>query len=132
MSNIVYPSVEDVVEANRRVLKEIRVKKGDQHKVLSRQKIADALREARAEQGDVYDKAALLLTKLVRGHAFASGVRRTAYAVTISFLMSNGEQTHTIHDPRILSGIRERFYTTQEVKEWLKGNEIRKFTRGRI
>jgi prophage maintenance system killer protein len=48
---------------------------------------------------------------LVKGHAFASGVRRTAYVVTLSFLDSNGEHPHVIHDPKVLTGVREGFYT---------------------
>jgi prophage maintenance system killer protein len=84
---------------------------------------------ARNEKGDLYDKAAVLLIELVRGHAFASGVRRTAYAATISFLRVNSERPDTSHDPKVLTGIRERFYTKDEAKNWLKGNEIRPFSR---
>jgi prophage maintenance system killer protein len=78
---------------------------------------------------DIYEKAAVLLTELLRGHAFASGVRRTAYAATISFLRVNGETPKVVHDPKVMIGIRERFYTKEEIKSWLKGNEVRKFTR---
>ncbi|MDA4132440.1 MAG: hypothetical protein OK454_04850 [Thaumarchaeota archaeon] len=59
--------------------------------MLSRRKLEDAIEKARSEDGDLYDKASVLLIELVRGHAFASGVRRTGYTATISFLRVNGE-----------------------------------------
>jgi death-on-curing family protein len=111
------------------VLERIQVKRADHHGVLSRRKLEDAIEKTRDEEGDLYDKAAVLLIELVRGHAFASGVRRTAYAATISFLKINGERPSTSHDPKVLTGIRERFYTKDEVKSWLKGNAIRPFSR---
>jgi len=129
MARIIYPSADELVETNERVLEQIQVKRADRHGVLSRKKLEDAIEDARNEEGDLYDKAAVLLTELVRGHAFASGVRRTAYAATISFLRINGEKPDTSHDPKVLTGIRERFYTKDEVKRWLKGNEIRPFSR---
>ncbi len=129
MAGTIYPSVDELIETNKRVLREIRVKKADRHRVLSRASLEAAFQSAKAEEGDVYDKAAILLTEMVRGHAFASGVRRTAYVVTISFLRTNGERPRVIHDPKILAGIREGFYTLGEVKDWLRGNAIRKFAR---
>ena len=58
------------------------------------------------------------------------GIRRTAIAAAISFLRLNGERVNTAYDPKVLQGIREGFYTKEEIKSWLKCNEIRKFTRG--
>ncbi len=42
--------------------------------------------------------------------------KKTAYVATISFLRANGQRPRVIHDPRILSGIREGFYTLDEVR----------------
>jgi hypothetical protein len=36
MSDLNYPTIDDLIELNRRVLGEIRVKKADRHQVLSR------------------------------------------------------------------------------------------------
>jgi death-on-curing family protein len=91
MARIIYPSADELVETNERVLEQIQVKGADHHGVLSRKKLEYAIEKTRNEEGDLYDKAAVLLIELVRGHAFASGVRRTAYAATISFLRINGE-----------------------------------------
>jgi death-on-curing family protein len=111
------------------VLERIQAKRADQHRVLSRKKLEDAIEKAKSEEGDLYDKASVLLIELVRGHAFASGVRRTAYAATISFLRVNGERPSVSHDPKVLTGIRERFYTKAEVKSWLRGSAIKPFAR---
>ncbi len=129
MTRTVYPTVEELIETNKRVLREIRVKKADRHHVLSKASLEGALQRTKAERGDIYDKAAVLLTGLVSGRAFASGVRRTAYVATISFLRTNGEHPRVVHEPRILTGIREGFYTLDEIKDWLRGNAVRKFAR---
>jgi len=129
VAETIYPSVGELIETNRRMLKEIRAKRADQHRVVSLPKLEQAIQKAKDEKGDVYRKAAVLLIELVRGHAFASGVRRTAYAATIAFLKTNGEFPRVTHDPRILTGIRERFYTLDEVENWLRGNEVRPFAR---
>ena len=44
----------------------------------------------------------------------------------------NGKRMKVDHDPNVLLGIREGFYTAKEVKCWLKGIAIKKFTRGSI
>ena len=129
MAPIIYPTVDELIETNRRALIEIRSKKADSHRVLSRPLLIAALEKVEAESGDLYGKAAVLLTELVRAHAFASGVRRIAYVATMSFLRTNGQHPSVIPDPTILTGVREDFYAQDEIKEWLKGNAIRKFTR---
>ncbi len=129
VQNVNYPSIVELIETNRRVLKQIRARKADQPQLLSKQALQAALEKTKGEKGDIYDKAAVLLIELVRGHPFASGTRRTAYTATMSFLRMNGENPTMFHDPKVLTGVRERFYTLEEVKNWLKGNAIRQFKR---
>ncbi len=124
-----YLTFEEIVDINKNVLKEIRVRKADSHRVASRQKIEDALRNVQAEDRDVYWKAAVLLIQLTKAHAFDSGNRRTAYAATKLFLEANGKTLSIEVEPRVLTGIREGFYQTEEVVEWLKGHGIRAFVR---
>lgn len=88
------------------------------------------LTSVRETEGDLYDKAMALMVGLIRGHPFASGNRRTAFVATSLFLEQNGEKMSVEHDPKILQGIREGFYTTAEVKSWLKGNAVKRFARG--
>jgi prophage maintenance system killer protein len=83
----------------------------------------------RALDGDAFAKGACLLIGLTKRHAFDSGNRRTAYAAAKLFLEANGKTMEVEHDPRVLTGVREGFYSTEEVVEWLKGNGIREFRR---
>ncbi len=124
-----YLTAEEIIEIHKRVLKEIRVKRADSHRVASRQKIEVALAEVQEQEGDVYWKAATLFVGLTRSHAFDSGNRRTAYAATKVFLQANGKRLDLEVELRVLTGIREGFYQTREVMEWLKGHGIRAFIR---
>ena len=117
MAPIIYPTVDELIETNRRALIEIQSKKADSHRVLSRPLLIAALEKVEAESGDLYDKAAVLLTELVRAHAFASGVRRTAYVASMSFLRTNGQHPSVIPDPKILTGVREDFYAQDKIRE---------------
>ncbi len=126
-----YPSVEDVISANAKVLSEIKVKKADTHEVLSRRKITEVLESVVADNGGLHDKAAKLLKGLLQAHPFASGNRRTAFTVTQNFLLYNGKETKVSdkENAYILQGIRENYYTNEEIKEWLMSGEIREFER---
>lgn len=125
-----YPTVEQIIRANKRVIEEIKVKKADRHKVDRRAAIRDAIDRCKNHKGDIHTKATILLAELLRSHSFASANRRTAFSVTITFLRRNGENPKVRHNARVLQGIRERFYTNIEIKNWLKGNETRPFSRG--
>ncbi len=129
MAEVKYPNATELIELNRRVLREIKAKKADQHKVLSRRGLDNVLKMTREQDGDIYEKAVTLMTSLVRVHVFASGNRRTAYTATMGFLEMNGRKTTIVHNPKVLQGIRQHFYTRNETKEWLKGHEIREFRR---
>ena len=126
---IVYPSVEDLIELNKRVLLKIRMKKADSHKVLSHARISHIMDSVKATHGDIYDKAVVLISELVYAHAFDSGNRRTAYAATRAFIQVNGERFRAKPDPRVMQGIRERFYSFDEIKVWLKDGQIKEFSR---
>ncbi len=124
-----YLTKEQLIETNKQVLKEIKVKKADSHQVLRDDMIDKALSDCKDTEGGVYEKAAALLVSVIRYHPFASGVRRTAYTATMVFLEANGERPRLDFDAGVLQGIRERFYTSDEIVAWLRGNEIRKFKR---
>ena len=127
MTRIEYLSTEQLVEINKRVLKNIRVKRADSHRVANRKKLDSVVDEVRALDGGAYEKAACLLIGLTKKHDFDSGNRRTAYAATELFLEANDETLKAEPDPTVLTGIREGFYRTEEVVEWLKGNGIQEF-----
>ena len=121
---------EEVIEINRLVLREIRVSRADQPRLLSKNTLREALAKARDADEEVFEAASSLLIGLIRLHPFASGNRRTAYVAVRMFLEINGNQLATSQDPKVLLGIREGFYTADEVKQWLKGYGIKKFERG--
>jgi len=127
-----YPTAKQIIEFNQLILARIRVRKADKAHVLDRAKLSDILMAAKEFDGDIYDKAAVLLTRLIKGHPFASGNRRTAFVVTKDFLFHNNATFGIADDPeqaRILLGIREGFYTHEEIKEWIKHGKIRPFKR---
>lgn len=130
---LVYPSIEEVEEFNLLALTVIKVKRADLHKVLSRSKIRAAIEECRNTDGDVYRKAAILISALVKAHAFASGNRRTAFIAAKSFVLANGGVFRIVDDPsyaKVLRGIREGYYAQEEIMEWIEHGKIREFERG--
>ena len=131
-SDIFYPSVEQITEYNLLILEILKVKKSDTAKVLSYQKLNEVIKECTEKEGDIYDKAVILLSGLVRKHPFASGNRRTAFIVTKDFLWKNHIKLSIKDDPqnaRIMLGIREGYYTIEEIKEWIRYGKIKPFNR---
>lgn len=127
-----YLSTEKVIEFNLLALLAIKAKKADQSKLLSKLKIDNVLKECVVCEGDVFDKAEILLEGLVKAHAFESGNRRTAFIVMKYFLFINNKKTKITDDPinsRVMLGIRESYYSKEEIKEWIKNGKIREFKR---
>ena len=74
----------------------------------------------------------MLLKGLVQKHPFASGNRRTAFIATKDFITSNNGKFNIKDDPsqaRALQGVREKYYPSEEIKEWIKNGKIRSFKR---
>ena len=86
---IIYPTIEEIVTTNKKVLEINKAKKADKHEVLSYQKISDIIKKVKSKKGNIYSKAAVLLKELTLAHAFASGNRRTAFTVTANFIYKN-------------------------------------------
>jgi death-on-curing family protein len=127
-----YLEAEKIIEFNILALTAIRAKKADQPKVLSKTKIEIVLNNCETNKGDVFDKAVILLEGIVKAHAFASGNRRTAFISMKYFLLINNAKTRISDDPmnsRTMLGIRESYYSNEEIKEWIKNGKIREFKR---
>ncbi len=132
MAPIKYPSVERIIEFNILAITLIPAKKSDKAEVLSKTKLYEAVEETEEQEGDVYDKAAVLLRGLVKKHAFASANRRTAFITTKDFVLSNKGKFRIPDDigqVPVMQGIREDFYSSEEIKEWIKNGTIRQFKR---
>ena len=61
MAEILYPTVEKIIEYNVLALKLIKIKRADQPKILSRHGIVSIIEETKNAEGDIYDKAVILL-----------------------------------------------------------------------
>lgn len=131
MHQMIYPSAEDIIVMNKKMLMDIKVKKADAHKVLSKSKIKNVLELVHATKGDVFDKAVVMLKGLVQAHPFASGNRRTAYASALNFIELNGKSAKSDkgEQTNVLQGIREGYYKDNEIRDWLEKGEIREFKR---
>lgn len=111
----------EIIETNRRVLERIVTDKRDRHAVWDEGAIRRSISSCRHAKGDVYDKAAVMLIELVKGHPFKSGNRRTAVAVAADFLEANGAY-FAGQGTVVLAGIRLGDFKRAQVKAWLKGN----------
>ncbi len=110
----------------------LKAKKADKAEVLSRVKLQEAIDACRKRESDIYGKAAVLLKELVQKHPFASGNRRTSFVVAKEFVLSNGGKFNIKDDPshaNVMKGVRERYYTDDELAEWIKNGKIREFKR---
>jgi prophage maintenance system killer protein len=124
LPEIVYPSVEEIIETNRRVLERVITDKRDRHVVWSQQAVRQVLSATKRTRGDVYDKAATLLVGLVKRHPFKSGNRRTAVAITSYFLAVNHAPTLVPADTEVLAKLRLGIYKKGQIAAWLKGHGI--------
>src|SRR3989338_2992695 len=132
MKELTYPSVDHLIELNVVALSVIQVKRADRAQVMSRARLEEVLTSCRRVDGDVYDKAVMLLKGIVQKHPFESGNRRTAFVATKEFLLMNGARLGIVDEPenaRILLGIRENYYADAEIREWVHHGKIRAFER---
>ena len=129
---IYYPVLEKVIEYNLLVLTLIKAKKADKANLLSRERLEKVIEGCKNKEGDIYDKSVVLLKGLIQNHPFASGNRRTAFIVIKDFVINNNLKFGIRDHPsqaKIMTGIREGFYTDIEIKEWIKNGKIREFKR---
>ena len=129
---IIYPSIEKIIGFNVLALSLLKAKKADKAQVLSTSKLRVALDECKNTDEDVHGKAAALLKGIVQKHPFASGNRRTAFIAAKYFALSNGGRFNIEDNPshaNAMKGVREGYYTDDEIKEWIMHGKIREFER---
>ena len=130
--SISYPAPAKIIEYNVLALSRIKAKKADKAQVLNPARIVNVLSRCKASQGDIYAKAVCLIKGLIQEHAFASGNRRTAFITTKAFIHANGGQFRIKDKPqyaRVMQGIRENYYTDNEIREWILYGRIKEFKR---
>lgn len=119
---IKYPSVDDVVEANRKAIELLRVTKAERHELIkSRKAIELAIDTAKKYEGSLKSKAAVLLNEINIGHFFGSANKRTSFIVAADFLLANEGviPLKKKEDVRFLIDIREGKKTIEEIERWL-------------
>jgi len=129
MPKIKYPTVEEVIATNKRVLEIHRAKKADKHELLgTKHQIQEIIDKAKEKEGDIYIKSVVLLKELTISHLFASGNRRTAYLVTNDFIYKNKKKDieKTEKEVEIFKKIRYRDISDEELAKWVKNEKKKK------
>ena len=85
---IKYPTIREIINANKLMVSKFRATKAENHKVLNRRVIEDAIKQTKEFPGSIEDKAAILVRTL-QYHPFSSANRRTAYHIMNKFLWKN-------------------------------------------
>ena len=132
MVGIAYPTVDEIQYYNTIAIEMFRKSKQDRAKTISLSYIQKAIDKVKMNPGDIYDKAALLLYELTRIHAFESGNKRTAFLTTKKFVLKNEGKFNipdTINNVKVMIGIRENYYSQNEIKEWIMNGKVKKFER---
>jgi len=126
MPRIKYPTIEEIITTNKRVLEIHRAKKADKHELLgTKYQIQEIIDKAKTKKGGIYIKSAVLLKELTISHLFASGNRRTAYLVTNDFLYKNKKKDieKTEKEVEIFKKIRYRDISEEELVKWIKNKK---------
>ena len=129
---IKYLTEQDIIELNVAVLSLIKIKKADKSELLSYSKLKTIVEDCRKLKGDIYDKSAFLLKQTIKQHAFASGNRRTAFIAVKHFLTLNNAIFNIKDEPeyaKMMTGIRDNYYSDEEIKNWIQHGTIREFKR---
>jgi prophage maintenance system killer protein len=129
---MIYITTDEIEDFNKLALELLPGKKGDRFELWSYGKIKTTCVRAQIIPGDAYTKAAYYLRSLTKAHAFASGNRRTAMLVTKRFLEQNNKIykiDDTMDNSKVMIGIREGYYSDDEIKGWLENGCIREFRR---
>lgn len=121
-----------VLESNKFAITLFETKKGDKFDLVSFSKLNELLKDVESCEGDFYQKALIILKGLVKKHPFASGNRRTALVCVFYFAFINKKKIYILDESsqsRVLIGIREGYYSDEELLNWLKNGKIRNFER---
>jgi death-on-curing family protein len=121
----IYPT-RDAIENVNKSVNLMSNRRADTFKMLRPVHFLDKIiEEVNKAKGNVYDKAAVLLRRLIVAHGFASGNKRTAIIVTAFFIEENGGKTKFKDIDRVEKVLRNiRLYNEKEIAKWLRMSEI--------
>lgn len=118
---IIYPTVEDIININRRIIDYRKITKAERHHFLRSPEILEKiLDEVKRVKGDIRTKAAILLCRINQAHIFESANKRTSLIIAHEFMIKNGvtPRKKKINDGIFLTDIREG-KTIEEIARWL-------------
>lgn len=120
-----YPKRSVIINVNKSV-NLMSTRKADAFKLLRSGEFIDSIIDMmRKEEGDAYDKAAVLLRRLIVAHGFASGNKRTAIMATAFFIEDNSGRIKLDNAELIEKVLRNiRLYNEKEISNWLRKGEI--------
>ncbi len=120
-----YPTKEAILTVNE-VVNIMSNRKADQHKLLKSADFIDkVIEKTKQVDGDLYDKAALLLHDLVTTHGFASGNKRTGFITTLWFLNKNGGKVRVKNFNKAERIIKnKKVFEPEEIAIWLRTGDI--------
>jgi prophage maintenance system killer protein len=125
-------TVDEIIWMNEYVLHTFPAKRADRHEVLNYDGLLKLMVSIQRSHNHFYAKATMLLIGLIRGHFFASGNRRTALQAVGTFATLNRRKVYIWRIRfirQVLIGIREQYYSDEEIKMWVKQGDIRPFNR---
>lgn len=117
-----YPSVNDVIDTNKMLVRKFRITKAEKHQLLKpRTQIKFIIDRAKRSKGNIKTKGAILLHDLNRSHIFGSANKRTAWLVASEFIKVNTGKTiiKKKEDYKFMMGVREGRYTIKDIVRWL-------------
>ena len=121
----VYPTANSIKTMNE-IVNLTSTKKADSFKMLRADEfLENIIQEVRDTGGDVYDKAAVLLRRIIVTHVFASGNKRTGFIVSAYFIEENGGRILFKDIDKLESILRNiRLYSEKEISNWLRSGDI--------
>ena len=120
--NIKYPSVDGVINANKKAVELLKATKAERHKLLAhKNKIQETLDKVKELEGGIKKKAAFLLQEINRNHYFESANKRTSFIIAADFLLANEGRIplKSKDDVKFLIEIREGKRTLEDTERWL-------------
>lgn len=119
------PAPEQIIEAHERVVSRYDLTHTGARVASPRLSFERTLRDVDDYEG-TYHRAAALLQKIITAHYFEDGNKRTAWAMTRTYLESYGYVPEDTSEraERVLRNIR--LFTVNEIAEWLETGEIDK------
>ena len=130
--DLIYLNESALISINKRAIKLFEIKKKDKHELMSLYKLAHLVDGCIDFNGDFYEKTVFLTKSIIKSHCFASGNRRTALLALFLFHAFNNKKLYITDDPinnKIFLGIREGYYSDDELSCWIRSGKIKKFKR---